>query len=122
MTFLGLLIVVAALVVGAAVIADNTGEAELTAFGEAVPGVSSVWQVFAAGAVVALVLMLGATLALAGIRRAVRLRRELQELRDEHKESIQTLELEKRRLEHELAIARRNAAASRPVEAAVRQP
>ncbi|GAA4086861.1 hypothetical protein [Actinomadura miaoliensis] len=127
MIFLGLLIVAAALVVGAAVIADNTGEAELTVFGEAVPGVAAEWQVFMAGAVVAVVLMVGATIATVGVRRAVGLRRELRELRDEHEESIQALELEKRRLERELAMARRNASPQQqasvvPVQAGVRRP
>ncbi|GLZ13764.1 hypothetical protein Acsp04_39990 [Actinomadura sp. NBRC 104425] len=115
MVFLGLLIMAAALVVGAGVIADNTGDAELTVFGEAVPGVAAEWQVFMAGAVVAVVFMAGAAIATVGIRRAVGLRRELRELRDEHAESIQALEQEKRRLERELALARRNASGQQQV-------
>ncbi|GAA4134807.1 hypothetical protein [Actinomadura keratinilytica] len=127
MVFLGLLLVGAALVVGAGVIADNTGDAELMVYGEAVPGVAAEWQVFMAGAVAAVVFMAGAAIAAVGVRRAVGLRRELRELRDEHAESIQALEQEKRRLERELAMARRNVPSQQqvpvvPVQAGVRRP
>jgi hypothetical protein len=107
MIILGLVVAVAAVVAGAAVVLDNAGAAELTAFGETVPGVTEVWQVFMAGAVVAIVFMAGMTLAMLGARRSMGIRRELRDLRDEHEESLQTLELEKRQLEHELAQVRR---------------
>jgi demethoxyubiquinone hydroxylase (CLK1/Coq7/Cat5 family) len=88
---------------------DNAGAVELAAFGETVPGVTEQWQVFMAGAVVAVILMAGVTLALLGIRRSMGIRRELRDLRDEHEESLQTLEMEKRQLQRELAQVRRNA-------------
>jgi len=103
MMFLGLAVAIAAVVAGAAVVVDNTGKAELTAFGDTVPGITSEWQVFLAGAVVAIVFMAGITLAAFGFNRSARVRRELRELREEHEESIHTLELEKRQLQRELA-------------------
>jgi uncharacterized membrane protein YcjF (UPF0283 family) len=112
MMVVGLLIVAVALVVGAAVVVDNTGEAELSTFGSAVPGVTAEWQVFMAGAVVAIIFMAGMAIAAFGFKRAVGLRNELRNLRDEYEETIETLELEKRRLQRELALARRDAAAA----------
>jgi hypothetical protein len=109
MLFLGLVLAVAAVVVGTAVVMENSGTAGLTAFGNEVPGVTEQWQVFMAGAVVAIVFMAGVTVAALGFRRAMGIRRELRDLRDEHAESMQTLELEKRQLQRELAQARRNA-------------
>ncbi|GAA2442242.1 hypothetical protein GCM10010191_68210 [Actinomadura vinacea] len=109
MIFLGLVLAVAAIVTGAAVVLDNTEAVELTAFGDKVPGITSEWQVFMAGAVVAIVFMAGMTIATFGFKRAIGVRRELRELRDEHEVSMQTLELEKRQLQRELAQARRNA-------------
>lgn len=103
MMFLGLAVALAAVVAGTAVVVDNTGKAELTAFGDTVPGITSEWQVFLAGAVVAIVFMAGITLAAFGFNRSARVRRELRDLREEHEESIHTLELEKRQLQRELA-------------------
>ncbi|MBC6459551.1 hypothetical protein [Actinomadura sp. HBU206391] len=109
MIFLGLILAAAATVVGVSVVLDNTGASELTAFGETVPGVTSQWHVFLAGAAVAIVFMAGMTVATLGIGRAIRIRKELRELRDEHEESMTTMELEKRQLQRELARARREA-------------
>ncbi|XVQ10854.1 hypothetical protein ACQP1W_51580 [Spirillospora sp. CA-255316] len=109
MIFLGLVLAVAAVVAGVAVVMDNSGAAGLTTFGNEVPGVTAQWQVFMAGAVVAIVFMAGITVAAFGFKRAMGIRRELRDLRDEHAESMQTLELEKRQLQRELAQARRNA-------------
>ncbi|GAA2619596.1 hypothetical protein SMC26_38380 [Actinomadura fulvescens] len=103
MVFLGLALAVAAIVVAAAVVMDNTGDAQISAFGDTVPGVTAEWQVFLAGAVVAILFMAGTTIAAFGFNRSVRVRRELRELREEHEESIHTLELEKRQLQRELA-------------------
>jgi hypothetical protein len=103
MIFLGLAVAIAAVVAGTAVIVDNTGKAELSVFGDTVPGITSEWQVFLAGAVVAIVFMAGITVAAFGFNRSIRVRRELRELRDEHEESIHALELEKRQLQRELA-------------------
>ncbi|MFD0684107.1 hypothetical protein [Actinomadura fibrosa] len=107
MIFLGLVLVLAAVVAGTAVVLDNTGDAELVLFGDSVPGITAEWHVFMAGAVVAVVFMAGAGVAALGFRRAVNMRRELRELRDEHEESLQTLELERRKLQQALAQARR---------------
>lgn len=107
MIFLGLLVALAAGAVGVAVALDNPGAARLTLFGDEVPGITSQWQVFMAGAVVAIVFMAGVMVASLGFRRAVNMRRELRDLRDEHEESLQTLELERRKLQQALAQARR---------------
>ncbi|GGQ09848.1 uncharacterized protein HemX [Actinomadura coerulea] len=107
MIFLGLLVALAAGAVGVAVVLDDPGAARLTLFGEEVPGVTSQWQVFMAGAVVAIVFMAGMMVASLGLRRSMNMRRELRDLRDEHEESLQTLEMERRRLQQALAQARR---------------
>ncbi|WP_067450330.1 hypothetical protein [Actinomadura macra] len=107
MIFLGLVIALAAVVVGTAVVLDNTGGAQLTVFGDSVPGVTDQWHIFMAGAVVAIVFMAGTGVAALGFKRAMSMRRELRDLRDEHQESLQTLELERRKLQQALAQARR---------------
>ncbi|MEU4820541.1 hypothetical protein OG979_19425 [Actinomadura citrea] len=107
MIFLGLLVALAAGAVGVAVALDNPGAARLTLFGDEVPGITSQWQVFMAGAVVAIVFMAGMMVASLGLRRAMSMRRELRDLRDEHEESLQTLEMERRKLQQALAQARR---------------
>lgn len=108
MIFLGLVVTLAAVVVGVAVVLDNTGEAQVTVFGDAVPGITEQWHVFMAGVVVAIVFMAGMTVLTLGFKRAVGMRRELRDLRDEHAESLQTLEMERRKLQQALAQARRN--------------
>ncbi|NDU76279.1 hypothetical protein GWI34_27155 [Actinomadura sp. DSM 109109] len=107
MIFLGLLVALAAGAVGVAAVLDGSDAARLTLFGDEVPGITSQWQVFMAGAAVAVVFMAGMTIASLGFRRAVHMRRELRELRDEHEESLQTLEMERRKLQQALAQARR---------------
>ncbi|MEV3923396.1 hypothetical protein [Actinomadura coerulea] len=107
MIFLGLLVALAAGAVGVAVVLDDPGAARLTVFGEEVPGVTSQGHVFMAGAVVAIVFMAGMMVASLGLRRSMNTRRELRDLRDEHEESLQTLEMERRRLQQALAQARR---------------
>jgi uncharacterized protein HemX len=107
--FLGLVVATAAVIAGASVVLDNGGTAELSAFGETVPGVTAQWHVFLAGAGVAIVFMAGMTLAFFGLSRSIRLRRELRDLREEHEESLTTMEMEKRQLQRELARARREA-------------
>ncbi|SNS65639.1 hypothetical protein [Actinomadura mexicana] len=106
MVFLGFLLVAAAIAVGAGVVMDNTGPANLAVFGQSVPGLESEWQVFLAGAGVALVFLAGMSLTFTGAARRIRTRRDLRELREEHEESLTTLEMEKRRLERELARVR----------------
>ncbi|WP_433475330.1 hypothetical protein ACQPZP_42850 [Spirillospora sp. CA-142024] len=107
MIFLGLIVALAAMVAGVAVVLDNTGSAQMTVFGNEVPGLTAEWQVFLAGSVVAIVLMAGVMVATLGFRRSMNMRRELRDLRDEHQESLQTLEMERRKLQQALAQARR---------------
>ncbi|WP_412515895.1 hypothetical protein K8Z49_30950 [Actinomadura madurae] len=117
MIFLGLIVALAAVAVGVAVVLDNGGAAEMAVFGNDVPGVTAQWHVFMAGAVVAIVLMAGVTVAMLGFRRAMNMRRELRDLRDEHEESLQTLEIERRKLQQALAQARRGMDDQPPVSA-----
>jgi hypothetical protein len=110
MIFLGLTVAIAALVVGGSVVVDNTGPTRLRLFGETVPGVTEQWHIFLAGAVIAIIFVLGVAIAAFGFRRAMGIRRELRDLREGREESLQTLEMEKRQLQQELEHARRNAA------------
>ncbi|REE97080.1 hypothetical protein [Thermomonospora umbrina] len=107
MIFLGLIITAVAVTCGAVVISENNDTARLTAFGENIPGVTAEWHAFLAGSLVATVFMAGLTVLLLGVSRSVRTRRELRYLREEHEESITTLEMEKRQLQRELARIRR---------------
>jgi hypothetical protein len=107
MIVLGLIVALAATAAGVAIVLDNSGAARLTVFGDEIPGVTQQWHIFMAGAVVAIVFMAGVMVAALGFRRAMNVRRELRELRDEHEESLQTLELERRKLQQALAQARR---------------
>ncbi|MFC5750799.1 hypothetical protein, partial [Actinomadura rugatobispora] len=126
MVFLGLILAAAAVTAGAGIVMANDGSASLTIFGYAVPGVSTHWQVFLTGAAVAVVFMLGMMIAIVGFGRRMRTRRDLRYLREEHEESLTTLEMEKRRLQRELAQVRRGepapAPAPRPGPAAPQQP
>lgn len=117
MIFLGLIVALAAAVAGVAVVLDNTGGVQMSMFGEQIPGITQQWHVFMAGAVVAIVFMSGVMVAALGFRRAMNVRRELRELRDEHEESLQTLEMERRRLQQALAQARRGMDDQPPVPA-----
>ncbi|RKS79476.1 hypothetical protein BZB76_0942 [Actinomadura pelletieri DSM 43383] len=110
MVFLGSLLVVAAIAAVVGVILGNTGSTSLVAFGQTVPGVDELWQVFLAGAVTAVVFIAGMALGVIGTVRLVRTRRDLRDLREEHEESLTTLEMEKRRLQRELARVRQAAA------------
>ncbi|GAA4136613.1 hypothetical protein [Actinomadura keratinilytica] len=112
MTFLGVLLIAVAAAVGVGVVLDNPGDTALTVFGTAVPGVHSQWHVFFAGALFAVVLIIGMVLTCMGTARTIRTRREVRALREEREESLTTLEMEKRRLERELARIRSGAAAS----------
>ncbi|RFS87105.1 hypothetical protein D0T12_02325 [Actinomadura spongiicola] len=107
MMFLGLIVVFAAVAAGVAVVLDNSGGAQMTMFGSEIPGITEQWHVFTAGAVLAIVLMVGVMIAALGFKRAISMRRELRDLRDEHQESLETLELERRKLQQALAQARR---------------
>ncbi|MFB4300455.1 hypothetical protein [Actinomadura sp. NTSP31] len=117
MIILGLVVTLAAIVAGVAVILGNTGEVHVTAFGHEVPGITQEWHLFLAGAVVAIVFLAGAGVAALGFRRAMGMRRELRDLREEHEESLQTLEMERRKLQQALAQARRGLDDPPPVPA-----
>ncbi|QKG23951.1 hypothetical protein [Actinomadura verrucosospora] len=117
MIILGLVVTLAALAAAVAVILGNTGGVHVSAFGHEVPGLTQQWHLFLAGVVVAIVFMAGAGIAALGFRRAVNIRRELRDLRDEHEESLQTLELERRKLQQALAQARRGLDEQPPVPA-----
>jgi uncharacterized protein HemX len=106
MIFLGLVVAVAAVAVGVGVVLDNNGPAELTVYGQTVSGLSTQWQLFLAGAAVAIVFMAGMTIMTLGMGRSIRQHRELRDLRYEHTETMTTLEMEKRQLQRELARAR----------------
>jgi hypothetical protein len=108
MIFLGLVVAVAAVAVGVGVVLGNTGPAELTVYGQPVSGLTTQWQLFLAGAAVAIVFMAGMTIMTLGMGRSIRQRRELRDLRDEHAESMTTLEMEKRHLQRELARVRQD--------------
>ncbi|HEU5155994.1 MAG TPA: hypothetical protein VFU43_03290 [Streptosporangiaceae bacterium] len=119
MIFLGLIVAAAAVGVGIGVVLDNTTDAQLSLLDQTIPGLTSTWHVFLAGAVVAVVFMSGMIVAMLGIGRSVRVRRELRNLRDEHEEELTTLEMEKRHLQRELARVRREqppAPAQRPAQ------
>lgn len=103
MLFIGLIMAGAAVVVGAAIVIDNADPTELGLLGTTVPGITSEWQVFLAGAAVAVVFMAGLTFASFGMGRSLRKRREYRSLRDDHEEFIHTLEMEKAQLQRELA-------------------
>ncbi|MEV4674297.1 MULTISPECIES: hypothetical protein [Actinomadura] len=117
MIILGLIVALAAAAAGVAVVLDNTGDARLAVFGDEIPGITQQWHIFMAGAVVAIVFMAGMMVATLGFRRAMNVRRELRDLRDEHEESLQTLELERRKLQQALAQARRGMDDQPPVPA-----
>ncbi|WP_207935891.1 hypothetical protein [Actinomadura sp. KC216] len=114
MVFLGFLLVAAAIAVVVGVVLDNTEPANLIVFGQTVPGVNEQWQVFFAGAGLAVVFFAGMMLTFFGAGRRVRTRRDLRDLREEHEESLTTLEMEKRRLQRELARVRQNPGSGRP--------
>lgn len=122
MAFIGLLLLAAAAAVAAGIIMDNTDPSHLTAFGQAVPGIHNEWQVFLAGAGVAVVFVVGVMLTFAGAGRILRARRDLRYLREEHEESLTTLEMEKRRLQRELARARQNGGPAPSAPAAAGAP
>jgi xanthine/uracil permease len=104
--FLGLVLAGAALALCAGVALDNGSPAQLNTFGHTVPGVTTEWQVFLAGVIVAVLLMAGLTAVFFGIGRAIRRREERRQIREEAEESISALQLQKRQLQRELALAR----------------
>jgi hypothetical protein len=114
MMFLGLLLAAAAVTAAAGVVLANDGAATLTVFGQDVPGVGNQWQVFMSGALVAVLFMIGMMITFVGFGRLMRTRRDLRYLREEHEESMTTLEMEKRQLQRELARVRNGDAPAAP--------
>jgi hypothetical protein len=112
MVILGIVLAAAAVGVGIGIIAENSSSASIGLFGQHVPGVQTEGQIFAAGVLVAFVFMLGLGLSFLTLNRSLRVRRELRDLREEHRESITTLEMEKQQLQRELARARGTAGAT----------
>lgn len=103
----GLLIAAVAVVAAIGVLIDNdTISVSLTAFGKTFTDLSLA-EVFLAGAVVAVVFVLGWVLFIAGIRRARNLRRELLDLREDREGYVESLAAEKAKLERELARTRK---------------
>jgi hypothetical protein len=114
MVFLGILVAAAAVGVGVGIVAENSAAASLSVFGRHIPGVSTQAHVFILGVIVALIFVVGLTIATMALGRSVRVHRELRDLREEHRESMTSLEMEKRQLERELARARNVADPRRP--------
>jgi hypothetical protein len=114
MVFLGIVLAAAAVAVAAGVIAENSSAGSLSVFSHHVPGVTTEARVFIAGVVVAAFVFAGLTLAALSLGRSLRVRRELQDLRDEREESMSTLERKNEQLQRELARARAGAAGSAP--------
>jgi uncharacterized protein HemX len=108
--FLGIVLASAAVAVTIGVVAENSAPASLSVFGQHVPAVTSQAQVFVAGVVVAIFVVVGLAISSLGMGRSMRVRRELRDLREEHHESLTTLEMEKQQLQRELARARSGAA------------
>jgi hypothetical protein len=108
MVFLGLLLAAAAVTAAVGIAMANQGAADLTLFGQSVPFLSAQWQVFLAGAAVAMVFMVGMLFVFGGVGRRLRERRDLRYLREEHEESLSTLEMERRRLRRELDRVRKS--------------
>jgi uncharacterized protein HemX len=106
--FLGLVVAAVAMVIGIDIAVENTAPATLTVFGRTVPQVTTQGQVLLFGVGVTLVLLAGLVIVYFAMVRALRRRRELRYLREEAEESINTLELQKRQLQRELAQARRD--------------
>lgn len=106
MVFVGIFLVVVAVGAGADILAGSTGAASLSVFGWRLPGVTTQADVFILGVVFTLILAVGVVVTVLGAGRLLRVRRELRALREGHQESLNSLEMEKRELERELARAR----------------
>jgi hypothetical protein len=106
---LGIIIAALAATGAIAAVADGASHhttVTLSAFGKALPATSTA-GVFLVGAATACVFLLGCSIATTGLRRSIRVRRELRDLRDEHDENLQALVAEKSKLERQLARERR---------------
>lgn len=106
MIFVGILLAGAAVCVAVGLIAENTAPATLNIFGQHIPGVTSEAQVFVAGVIVTIFFVIGLTISSLALGRSMRVRRELRDLREEHEESLSTLEMQRQQFQRELARAR----------------
>lgn len=106
MVLLGIALAGAAVAVVVGVIAENSATASMSVFGQHVPGVTSEAQVFVAGVIVTIFFVIGLAISSLALGRSMRVGRELRELREEHEESLSTLELERQQFQRELARAR----------------
>ncbi|MGH3374083.1 MAG: hypothetical protein ACRDP6_05045 [Actinoallomurus sp.] len=106
MVFLGIVLAGIAVSVVVSIIAENSAPATLSVFGQHIPGVTSEAQVFVAGVIVTIFFVIGLAISSLSLGRSMRVRRELRELRDEHEESLSTLEMERQQFQRELARAR----------------
>lgn len=102
MTILGLVIMVAAIAFGVGALQENSTPAHLTILHRAVPSVTTQGHVFLVGALFGTALLAGMALLAFGIRRTIRLRRDVLDLQEERKESMAALVAENRRLQREL--------------------
>jgi hypothetical protein len=109
MVFLGIVLAVAAVAVGAGVIAENSSSASLSIFGQHVPGVHTGAQVFIVGGIVATFVIAGLAMSSLSLLRSMRVRRELRDLRDEREESMSALVMKNQQLQQELARTRGSA-------------
>jgi uncharacterized membrane protein YciS (DUF1049 family) len=115
MVFLGVIVAVAAVVVGIEVIAQNSSSASLDLFGYHVPGVHTESQVFIVGVIVAFLACAGLAVSWLSLLRRMRVRRELNDLREE---TMASLQRKNQQLERELARVR-GGAVSAPATADV---
>ena len=106
MIFLGIVLAGIAVAVVIGIIAENSAPASLDIFGQHIPGVTSEGQVFVTGVIVTIFFVIGLAIAALALGRSMRVRRELRALREEHEESLTTLELERQQFQRELARAR----------------
>jgi hypothetical protein len=106
MVLLGIVLAGVAVAVVVGVIAENSAPASLSVFGQHVPGVTSEGQVFVGGVIVTIFFVIGLAISSLALGRSMRVHRELRELREEHEESLTTLEMERQQVPRELARAR----------------
>jgi uncharacterized integral membrane protein len=109
MVFLGVIVAVAAVVVGIELVVQNSSSASLNLFGHNVPGVHNEAQVLMAGMIVAFIVGAGFAVSSVSLLRKMRVRRELHDLREEREESMATMEAKNQQLQRELARLRRGA-------------
>lgn len=113
MVFVGVIVAIAAVVVGIELIVQNSSSASLSLFSHNVPGVHTEAHVLIVGMIVAFAVGAGFAASLASLLRNLRARRELHDLREEREESMAALEAKNQRLQSELARLRGGAEMTR---------